>query len=84
MLMPDPVMALKAFLRVLKPLGKDSVTVWGTPEKSSIMSIVMKTISRHVPDTSPRLAAPSPGTPGGMFGIPTVDMLRGYFLKAGF
>ncbi|HEY1247472.1 MAG TPA: hypothetical protein VGE97_00660 [Nitrososphaera sp.] len=77
-------MALKAFLRVLKPLGKASVTVWGTPEKSSIMSIAMKTIYTHVPDTSQRLAAPSPGTPGGMFGIPTVDMLRGYFLNAGF
>ncbi len=31
MFMPDPVKALKAFLRVLKPGGKSSVTVWGSP-----------------------------------------------------
>jgi hypothetical protein len=27
---------------------------------------------------------PTPGTPGGPFSIPSVDMLRDYFLKAGF
>src|SRR5918993_985060 len=80
MFMPDPVKALKAFLRVLKPGGKASVTVWGSPEKSPVMAVVMKTISRHLPDMKP----PPPGTPGGMFGIPTADMLRDYFLKAGF
>ncbi len=84
MFMPDPVKALKAFLRVLKPGDKASVTVWGSPDKSPVMSIVMKTISKHVPDMSQRLAAPSPGTPGGAFSIANVDMLRIYFLKAGF
>jgi SAM-dependent methyltransferase len=84
MFMPDPVKALKAFLRVLKPRGKASVTVWGSPDKSSVMSIVMETISKHVPDISPRLTAPSPGTPGGAYSIANVDMLREYFLKAGF
>jgi SAM-dependent methyltransferase len=80
MLMPDPVMALKAFLRVLKQGGKASVTVWGSPDKSPVMGVVMNTISRHVPDMKP----PAPGTPGGPFSIPSVDMLRDYFLKAGF
>jgi SAM-dependent methyltransferase len=80
MLMPDPVKALKAFLRVLKQGGKASVTVWGSPERAPIMGVVMKTISRHVPD----MKQPTPGTPGGMFGIPSVDMLRDYFLNAGF
>jgi ubiquinone/menaquinone biosynthesis C-methylase UbiE len=80
MLMPDPVKALKAFLRVLKPGGKASVTVWGSPDKSPVMGVVMNTISRHVPDMKP----PAPGTPGGPFSIPSVDMLRDYFLKAGF
>jgi hypothetical protein len=50
------------------------------------MGVVMKTISRHVPDfkqPSASAAAP-PGTPGGAFSIPTVDMLHNYFLKAGF
>lgn len=83
MLMPDPVKALKAFLRVLKPGGKAAVTVWGSPEKSPVMGVVMKTISKHVPsDMSPRSAAPSAS--GGPFSIPSVDMLRDYFLKAGF
>jgi ubiquinone/menaquinone biosynthesis C-methylase UbiE len=45
MFMPDPVKALKAFLRVLKPGGKASVTVWGSPDKSPVMGVVMKTIS---------------------------------------
>jgi ubiquinone/menaquinone biosynthesis C-methylase UbiE len=82
MFMPDPVKALKAFLRVLKPGGKASVTVWGSPDKSPVMGVVMKTISRHVPDIKPPPAAP--GTPGGSFSISSVDMLRDYFLKAGF
>jgi ubiquinone/menaquinone biosynthesis C-methylase UbiE len=83
MFMPDPVKALKAFLRVLKPRGKASVTVWGSPDKSPVMGVVMKTISKYVPD----LKAPSqaaPGTSGGPFSISSVDMLRDYFLKAGF
>jgi ubiquinone/menaquinone biosynthesis C-methylase UbiE len=81
MFMPDPVKALKAFLRVLKPKGKASVTVWGSPEKAPLMEVVMKAISKHVPD----MKLPSaPGTPGGPFSIPTVDMLREYFTKAGF
>jgi ubiquinone/menaquinone biosynthesis C-methylase UbiE len=83
MLMPDPVKALKAFLRILKPEGKASVTVWGSPDKSPVMGVVMKAISKHVPsDMSPRSAAPS--APGGPFSIPSVDMLHDYFLKAGF
>jgi ubiquinone/menaquinone biosynthesis C-methylase UbiE len=80
MFMPDPVKALKAFLRVLRPGGKASVTVWGSPDKSPVMGVVMNTISRHVPN----MKQPTPGTPGGPFSIPSVDMLRDYFLKAGF
>jgi ubiquinone/menaquinone biosynthesis C-methylase UbiE len=83
MFMPDPVKALKAFLRVLKPEGKASVTVWGSPDKSPVMAVVMKTISKHVPDMKQPSAAAS-GTPGGPFSIPSVDMLRDYFLKGGF
>jgi ubiquinone/menaquinone biosynthesis C-methylase UbiE len=80
MFMPDPVKALKAFLRVLKPGGKASVTVWGSPDKSPVMGVLMNTLSKHVPD----MKQPAPGTPGGPFSIPSVDMLRDYFLKAGF
>jgi ubiquinone/menaquinone biosynthesis C-methylase UbiE len=84
MFMPDPVKALKAFLRVLKPGGKASVTVWGSPDKSPVMAVVMKTISKHVPDMKQPSAAAASGTPGGPFSIPSVDMLRDYFLKGGF
>jgi ubiquinone/menaquinone biosynthesis C-methylase UbiE len=80
MFMPHPVRALKAFLRVLKPGGKASVTVWGSPDKSPIMGALMNTLSKHVPD----MKQPAPGTPGGPFSIPSVDMLRDCFLKAGF
>ena len=80
MFMPDPVKALKAFLRVLKPGGKASVTVWGSPDKSPVMGVLMNTLSKHVPD----MKQPAPGTPGGPFSIPSIDMLRDYFLKAGF
>jgi ubiquinone/menaquinone biosynthesis C-methylase UbiE len=80
MFMPHPVRALKAFLRVLKPGGKASVTVWGSPDKSPIMGALMNTLSKHVPD----MKQPAPGTPGGPFSIPSIDMLRDYFLKAGF
>jgi ubiquinone/menaquinone biosynthesis C-methylase UbiE len=80
MFMPDRVKALKAFLRVLKPGGKASVTVWGSPDKSPVMAALINTLSRHVPD----MKQPAPGTPGGPFSIPSIDMLRDYFLKAGF
>ncbi len=80
MFMPDPVKALKAFLRVLKPKGKASVTVPGSPDKAPVMEVVMKTVSKHVPD----MKLPTPGTPGGPFSIPNVDILSDYFLKAGF
>jgi ubiquinone/menaquinone biosynthesis C-methylase UbiE len=91
MFMPDPVRALKAFLRVLKPGGRTSVTVWGSPDKSPVMGAVMKEISKHappdlekLPSTAAAAAAAQPGTPGGPFSISNVDMLRDYFLKAGF
>jgi ubiquinone/menaquinone biosynthesis C-methylase UbiE len=80
MFMPDPVKALKAFLRVLKPGGKASVTVWGSPDKLPVMAAVMNIVSTHVPD----MKQSSPSKPGGQFSISGVDMLRDYFLKAGF
>jgi SAM-dependent methyltransferase len=85
MFMPDPVKALKAFRRVLKPGGKASVTVWGSPDKSPVMAAVMKTISKHVTDLKlpPSAVAPS-GNPGGAFSISSVDMLHDAFLKAEF
>lgn len=79
MLMPNPVNALKAFLRVLKPRGKAAVSVWGPPEKSPFMGLVMQTLAKHLPDFKP----PPPGAPG-FSAIPSVALLGEYFSKAGF
>ena len=80
MFMPDPVRMLKAIRRVLKPGGKASVVVWGPPEKAPFFTIPMKAVSKHLPDLKPV----PPGTPGGPFGIPSQEMLGGFFSKAGF
>jgi ubiquinone/menaquinone biosynthesis C-methylase UbiE len=80
MFMPDPMKALKAFLRVLKPGGRASVTVWGSPEKASVMMTFFRTMSKHLSDLKTTL----PGTPGGPFGIPSINMLHNYFSNAGF
>jgi ubiquinone/menaquinone biosynthesis C-methylase UbiE len=80
MFMPDPVKALKSFCRVLKPGGKASVTVWGSPDKSLVMGAVMNVASIYFPE----MRQSSPDTPGGPFSISSVDKLRDYFLKAGF
>jgi len=79
MLLPDPVKALKAFLRVLKPGGKASVTVMGAPEKSPFFTVPMKALAKHIPDFKP----PPPGAPG-LFAIPSLQALRELFLKAEF
>lgn len=79
MLMPEPVRALRAFLRVLKPGRRASVVVPGAPEKAPFMAIPMKAIAKHVPDFKP----PPPGAPG-FFAIPNVKALRELFIKAGF
>ena len=79
MLMPDPIKALRAFLRVLKPGGKASVTVVGSPEKSPVYTVPMKALAKNIPDFKP----PPPGTPG-LFAIPSLQALRELFLKAEF
>ena len=80
MLMPEPIKALGGFRRVLKPNGKAAVAVWGAPERTPFLAVPIKSVFKHIPDIKP----PRPGTPGGPFGIPSVDMLRDIFTKAGF
>ena len=82
MFMPDPLKALKAFHRVLKPRGKAAVTVWGSSEKSPVMQMVMKIVSKHVQDT--KTLSSSGAAPRGAFSIPSIDMLHDYFSKARF
>ncbi len=76
MFMPEPVRALKGFLRVLKPNRRASVSTWASSPSTAIMKAVVK----HVPDFQP---AP-PGTPGTQLGIPSPDMLGDIFTRAGF
>ena len=59
MFMPDPVRALRAFRRVLKPQRKASVTVPSTPEKTTFIALPMKIIAKYVPG----FKSPPPGTP---------------------
>ena len=86
MFMPEPIKALGGFRRVLKPGGKAAVAVWGSPERTPFLAVPMKSVLKHVPQTLEFLEfkPPPPGTPGGPFGIPSADMLRDIFTKAGF
>jgi SAM-dependent methyltransferase len=77
--LPDPVKALRAFLRVLKSGGKASVVAAGAPEKSPLYTVPIKALAKHIPD----FKTPPPGTPG-LFAIPSVQALRELFLKAEF
>ena len=79
MFMPDPARILGAIRRVLKPHGKASVATWSPPEKVPFFSIVSKIVTGHFPDVKPM----PPGVPGGVFGIPSQEMLGGFFEKAG-
>ena len=79
MFMPDPARILASIGRVLKPHGKVAVSTWSPPEKVPFFSIFSKIVLKHFPEVRP---AP-PGVPGGVFGIPSQEMLGGIFGKAG-
>ena len=79
MFMPDPARILASIRRVLKPRGKVSVATWSPPDKVPFFSIVSKIVTSHFPDIKPM----PPGVPGGVFGIPSQEMLGGIFEKAG-
>ena len=79
MFMPDPARILASIRRVLKPHGKASVATWSPPDKVPFFSIVSKIVTSHFSDIKPM----PPGVPGGVFGIPSQEMLGGIFEKAG-
>ena len=80
MFMPDPARILSSIRRVLKPHGKVSVATWSPPDKVPFFSIVSKIVTSHFPEIKPM----PPGVPGGVFGIPSLEMLGEFFGKAGF
>ena len=79
MFMPDPGHILSSIRRVLKPHGKVAVATWSPPDKVPFFSIVSKVVTSHFPEIKPM----PPGVPGGVFGIPSQEMLGEFFGKAG-
>ena len=79
MFMPDPTRILSSIRRVLKPHGKVAVATWSPPDKVPFFSIVSKIVTSHFPEVKPM----PPGVPGGVFGIPSQEMLSSFFRKAG-
>ncbi len=76
MFMPDPVAALRAMRRVLRPAGRLGVAVWSVPEKVGIFLI-----SRIVAPALP----PSPGEPPpSPMGMGTPGLVEGLVGAAGF
>ena len=79
MFMPDPTHVLTSIRRVLKPGGKVAVATWSPPEKVPFFSILSKIVTGHFPEIKPMPT----GVPGGVFGIPSQEMLGTLFGKAG-
>ena len=79
MFMPDPGHILSSIRRVLKPNGKVAVATWSPPDKVPFFSIVSKIVTSHFPE----IKSMPPGVPGGVFGIPSREMLGEFFEKAG-
>jgi ubiquinone/menaquinone biosynthesis C-methylase UbiE len=59
MFFPDMLMAAKEMVRVLKPGGKISTSVWNVPEKNFWITAMMGTINKHM-----ELPPPPSGAPG--------------------
>jgi ubiquinone/menaquinone biosynthesis C-methylase UbiE len=77
MFFPDMSLAAKEMVRVLKPGGRISASVWDGPEKNFWVTAIMGTISRNM-----ELPPPPPGAPG-MFRCATDGFMVELFSKAG-
>ena len=58
MFFPDMQLAASEMLRVLKPGGKLTTTVWGMTEKNSWVTIITNTIQQYMPSPPPKPEAP--------------------------
>ena len=78
MYFPNPQRSLREIRRVLKPGGRVSVIVLGTPERSPFFSIHVSIIRRHA-----QLPSPSPGQPG-PFSLGAPGVLEETLREGGF
>ena len=78
MFMPDPVAALAAVRRALKPGGRLSVSTWGRPERSPYITVTSEVVGRHA-----ALPPAAPGAPGATR-LPTPAAVEGVLRAAGF
>ena len=77
MFFPDMSLAAKEMVRVLKPGGRISASVWDRPEKNFWVTAIMGTISRNM-----ELPPPPPGAPG-MFRCAKDGFMSELFSQAG-
>jgi ubiquinone/menaquinone biosynthesis C-methylase UbiE len=77
MFFPDMPLAAREIVRVLKPGGRFSTSVWGAREKNPWVTTIMHTIMHHA-----SLPPPDPAAPG-MFRCAAPGFIAGLFREAG-
>ena len=78
MFFPDMQLAAREMLRVLKPGGRMSTSVWGSAEKNPWIAMMTNTLNRNMD-----IPAPPPGAPG-MFRCSRPGLMSEILAKAGF
>jgi ubiquinone/menaquinone biosynthesis C-methylase UbiE len=78
MFFPNPVKALTAMRRVVKPQGKVTALVWSAEEKNPYQGIPFAVVRRIG-----KIPAPTAGQPG-LFKLGDPTLLEGLFKEAGF